>query len=146
MAATVTLSTTTLLATVSKTDTTVSLASTTGVTPGIRLYVDQELMGVLSLGLGTSVNVLRGLEGTATTAHLSGATVTIGRGDQFYLQDPTGVPPTPVLVSPWINVITGTYWTAQGDETGPNQAQWWQPTVTTRSIGPLGVRTVTTAP
>lgn len=144
--ATVTLSTTTLLTSVSKTDTDVSLTSTVGVSPGLRLYIDQELLGVLSLGLGTSVNVQRGLDGTATTSHLSGATVTIGRGDQFYLQDPTGVPPTPVLVTPWINLVTGVSWTAQGDETGPNAAQWWQPTVTTRSTGALGIRTVTTTP
>jgi hypothetical protein len=56
------------------------------------------------------------------------------------------MPPDPVLVSPWINVVTGTQWTAQGDEAGPGAGgRWWQPTVTSRDAGALGIRTVTSA-
>jgi len=141
-----TLSTTTLAALVGPLDSAVLLASVTDVLPGMRLYVDRELMGVLSLGLGTSVNVLRGVDGTATTAHSSSQAVTLGTADQFYQQDPVG-PPGDVPVSPWINVVNGTSWTAQGDETGANQqARWWAKTQAAHAVGALGVRTVTSAP
>lgn len=151
MAATVTLSTTTLTYAANDSDSAVILGSTSGITSGVRLYIDRELLTVISLGLatnlGTSVNVLRGVDGTGSSRHPSGSTVTIGRGDQFYASDPAGLPPDVVLVSPWINVITGTSWTAQGDETGPGlSGRFWQQTVTTPSIGSLGVRVTTTAP
>lgn len=142
MPALVTLTTTTLTTRVNAADSSVNLASTTGVLPGYRLYVDQELLGVLRLGLNTSVDVVRGVDGTAATAHASSQTVTIGQGDQFYLSDPVGPPPSEVLVTPWINVLTGAQWTAQGDETGPNvQARWWARTEHTHGTGALGVRT-----
>lgn len=143
----VTLSTTTLAARVDPGDLSVSLASTSGVLPGMGLYVDRELMEVLSLGLGTSVNVLRGVEGTATTAHASSQPVTIGKLSEFYQQDPVGAPPADVLITPWINTVNGTSWTVQGDETGPDQqARWWAKTQSTHAVGALGVRTVTAAP
>lgn len=142
----VTLSTTTLSASVGPLDQAVNLASTSGVLPGYRLYIDRELMRVLSIGVGTWVNVQRGVDGTATTSHASSATVTIGQADQFYSQDPTGPPPSEVPVTPWINVINGTQWTAQGDETGANlQARWWAKTETVHGVGALGVRTATSA-
>jgi len=146
MAATVTLATTTLIADVSPGDTAVQVLSTSGILPGLRLCIDSELMTVVSLGVATSVNVLRGRDGTAAQFHDTPGLVTIGRGDQFYEQDPVGTPPAIVLVSPWINVRTGTQWTAQGDELGSGAGRWWQATVTTHDIGPLGVRTLTVTP
>lgn len=141
----VTLTTTTLSVAVAVNDTAIQVASTSGITPGVRLYVDRELMSVVSLGIGTSVNVKRGVDGTATTAHASSITVTIGRADQFYTQDPIG-PPLIVEVTPWINVVSGVQWTAQGDATGPNAtAQWWAKMETTRAVGALGVRTAVSA-
>lgn len=147
MAALATLATTTLSTDVEPNDSAVILASLTGITPGLRLYVDMELMGVLSIGIGTTVNVLRGVDGTATTRHASSRTVTIGRADQFYDRDPIGPPPAQVLVSPWINVLTGAQWTAQGDETGADAAaRWWARSEHTRGVGPLGIVTDTVAP
>jgi len=141
MAALATLATTTLSAGVDPNDNAVQLASTSGVLPGMRLYVDQELMGVLSLGLGTSVNVLRGVDGTATTRHASSRTVTMGQASQFYDRDPIGPPPAQVLVSPWINVLTGAQWTAEGDETGSDASgRWWAKTEHTHGVGAFGVR------
>lgn len=146
MAATVTLATTTLTRAVSPSDSDVQLASLTGVVPGLRLYMDRELMTVLSLGIGTLVNVLRGKDGTITCGHSGGSTVTIGRGDQFYDFDPVGLPPNEVLVSPWINVRNGKWWTAEGDEVGPGlSARYWAETTATRSIGALGARLTTNA-
>jgi hypothetical protein len=80
MAATVTLSTTTLAAAVTVTDGQVKVVSTAGIVPGLRLYIDQELLTVVSLGIGTAVTVRRGVDGTATTAHASTATVRIRSG------------------------------------------------------------------
>jgi hypothetical protein len=147
VAATVTLSTTTLSAAVSASDGAFTLASTSGIVPGVRLFLDRELIAVVSLGLGTSVNVRRGQHGTAAQAHASGSTVTIGRADQFYESDPQGLPPDVVLVSPWINVLTGAQWTAQGDESGPGlKARYWQQTVVTPAIGDLGIRVTSSTP
>lgn len=144
MAALVTLSTTTLSADVDPNDQVVTLGSTSGVLPGMRLYVDQELMGVVTLGVGTSVTVARGLDGTATTRHASSRTVTIGQASQFYGSDPIGPPPAALLVSPWINVRSGAQWTAQGDESGPDAAaRWWARTEHTHAVGAFGVRTDT---
>jgi hypothetical protein len=147
MAATVTLSTTTLVNSVDPLDQAISVSSTSGLTPGVRLYIDRELMSVISLGISPWVNVRRGMDGTATSRHASSSTVTIGRADQFYQHDPVGLPPEEVLVSPWINVITGDRWTAEGDEAGPGVGgRWWQKTVVTHDTGALGVRTTTSTP
>lgn len=143
----ITLATTTLAASVDPLDQAVTLVSSSGVVPGMRLYVDRELMAVVSLGVGTVVNVLRGVGGTATAAHSSSALVTMGTPDQFYMQDPVGPPPADVLVSPWINVVNGIQWVSQGDDTGPGQsARWWAPLQVTHDVGPLGVRTAVSAP
>lgn len=142
----VTLATTTLAVKVDPLDQSVTLVSTSGVVPGVQLYVDRELMTVLALGVGTAVNVLRGQSATATTAHSSSALVTVGNPDQFYLQDPVGPPPPDVLVTPWINVVNGVQWVPQGDDTGPNQqARWWAPLEVTHGVGALGVRTAFSA-
>ena len=155
MAATVTLASTTLAAVVNESDTAVNVASTTGISKGIGLFVENELMSVVSVGLpsgnGTMVNVLRGRGATAQRRHSNGATVYIGRPDQFYSTDPVGTPGTVVQVSPYINTTNGTVWFPQGDEvpgssnTSP-QPRWWQLVTNTPGIGDLGVRTTTQTP
>lgn len=150
-AATVTLASTTLKTTCAASDTAVQLASTSGITvnnvTALRLWIDRELLTVVSLGLGTWVNVLRGSDGSVASAHGSSAVVYIGRADQFSCSDPVGTPPSPVLVTPWINVITGTMWLAEGDELGPSAgARFWQAVTQTPGVGPLGVRTTTQNP
>ena len=141
-----TLATTTVLTTIEPADTTITLASIANVSPGDGLYAGTELLRVRAYAGGTSVAVLRGQAGTVTQRHVSNQTVTIGRMDQFQVTDPLGPPPIPVLVSPWINVLTGQQWVAEGDETGPNgSAQWWAPTQTTHAVGALGVRTTVAA-
>jgi hypothetical protein len=145
MAALATLNTTTLATRVGPLDGAIQVASAAGLLPGTRLFHGRELMQVISLGVGNWVNVRRGVDGTVTGPHPSSATLTIGRADQFYSQDPVNPPPSEILVSPWINVLTGDEWTAQGDEAGPGlEARLWTKTVNTPSIGALGVRVVTT--
>jgi hypothetical protein len=147
MPATVTLSTTTLAANVGASDNQIKLASTAGVTPGTRLWVDRELMAVVSLGVDPWVNVSRGVDGTAGSPHNSAATVTIGQAYQFYSSDPVGRPNEAVPVSPYINVRNGTIWYAQGDAVpGDTATRWWQAVTTTYDTGPLGVRTTTMDP
>lgn len=143
MPATVTLSSTTLKTAAGAPDTQVQVSSTSGLIPGVRLFVDGELMSVVSLGGGTWVKVLRGVDGSAAAAHPSMAVVYIGRADQFYAVDPVGKPPASVLVSPYINVINGTVWMAQGD---PDGVRWWQNQTATFGTGPLGIQTVTYNP
>jgi len=153
MAATVTLASTTLKQAVAAADAAIVLVSTAGVVPGLRLYLADsvasrgELVTVVSLGLGTTVNVRRGGDGTATADHAAGSPVLIGRGDQFYATDPVGMPPVAVLVSPWVNVRTGTQWLAQGDEAGPGTGlRFWQAVTTTSVPGVLGGRVTTQTP
>src|SRR5688572_177597 len=106
MPATTTLSTTTLSSGVALSDNVVQLASTSGLVAGTRLYVDGELLEVISVGVG-GTKVRRGVDGTKGTAHVAGETVYIGQAHQFYSQDPKGRPPAEILVSPYINVVNG---------------------------------------
>lgn len=147
MPATVTLSTTTLTAPVSSTSGLISVASTAGMTPGMRLWVDRELMSVVSLDVDPWVRVLRGVDGSAASAHNSSSTVTIGRGDQFYSSDPVGQPPAAIPVSPYINVLTGDVFLAQGSaQPGGSNVRWWQKVTTTYGAGAFGAVTTTQSP
>lgn len=145
MPATVTLSTTTLTNDVDASATRIKVASTTGMLAGYRLYLDGELMQVVSLDVDPWVNVKRGVDNTVGSAHPSLATLYIGRADQFYSQDPAGRPNAAVLVSPYINVTNGTVWHAQGDASATAD-RWWEKQTATHGIGSLGVRTVTYSP
>jgi len=151
MPATVTLATTTLGQLVHFSDAMVKLASTSGVSKDTRLYVDRELMRVLSLGPDPWVFVQRGVDGTRTTAHSPGATVYVGRADQFYASDPQGEPPDAIPVDPYINVKTGDIWLAQGDALPvdgirPIATRLWVKQSTVLAAGALGAATVTSSP
>lgn len=96
---------TTLSAAVGVSDTLVPVAATTGATApnfttgsGITyLWVDQEMMLVLSLVGTTAVNVQRGIGGTQAQSHASGAVATFGLPTDFAGQDP----PQSALVPSW---------------------------------------------
>lgn len=143
MPATVTLSTTTLAESIDAFAKQIKVADASGILPGYRLWMDAELLSVVSLGIATSaytqVNVLRGVDGSAAAPHSSAATITIGRADQFYSSNPVGAPPSAIPVSPYINVVNGSVWYAQGDSEGGGN-RWWQQQQTTYSVGALGVR------
>lgn len=143
--ATVTLASTTLASPVDGTLSTISVASTANITPGQALFVDRELMRVVSIGVASginkNINVLRGRDGSVTSRHAAGQMVWIGRGDQFYDVDPKGSPPAVVPVLPYINVLTGDIWTVMGDDGPPQSAnRWWALQNTYQNVGPLGVR------
>lgn len=113
--------------------TTVSLASATGVQlaafgtqPVTFLYVDQELMGVISLvpGQTTIFNVLRAQGGTKAAYHQSGVMVLIGTvtpqfggfagSGGFQQSDPPlngACTAANTAYTPWINVVTAAQWT-----------------------------------
>jgi hypothetical protein len=140
MPATVTLATATLTFGVGPGDNEITLSSLSGVVPGYCLWIDRELMQVKELKSSTRVRVVRGESGTFASAHSSSATVTIGRCDQFYSVDPQGRPGETFPVSPYINVINGKVWMAQGDAiSGANR--WWQEVTQTYGTGPFGIRT-----
>lgn len=145
MPATVTLSTTTLSAAVGASDTRVRLASTSGLFAGTRLYVDGELMQVVGLDVDSWVNVKRGVDGTIGAAHPSSVTVYIGRADQFYDHDPVGRPDASILVSPYINAVSGKVWFAQGDASNTAN-RWWQLQTVSYETGALGIRSTTLEP
>lgn len=157
MPATVTLSTTTLSAPADAHQSIVNLTSTSGVTPGLRLYVDGEVMTVLTLLTSPMVKVIRGVDGTRGAAHPTSTTVYIAEAHQLYSKDPVGAPPDAILVSPWINVIDRRVWLAQGDTVASNlpigelpasnqTVRWWQLQTTDYGVGSLGVRTTTLDP
>jgi len=145
MPATYTLGTTTFAAPVGKFDTQVKVASTSGLTPGMRLFADRELMRVVSLGVSTLVNVQRGVDSTQAERHGTEVTVYSGSGEQFFDYDPVGQPRPDLLVSPHINIKTGDVWFAQGDGTVEGQ-RWWEKQTVTHSVGDLGVREVSLSP
>lgn len=82
----------------------------TGVAIGYGLWVDRELLTVIGAAVGAYVPVIRGQGGSTAAVHNYGATVYMGTLDKFYTTNPTGVPPTPPLVTPWINTATGQMW------------------------------------
>lgn len=62
----------------------IAVASATGFSAGNFVRIDDEIMEVAAdYSSGTTVNVLRGREGTATQAHASGAAVIVGTGAEF---------------------------------------------------------------
>lgn len=145
MPATVTLNSTTLSEAIGAADGSVKLASVSDVFPGYFLYVDGELMRVISVGIGTNVNVTRGVGGTGGVPHVSGLTVYIGQGHQFYHRDPVGRPNLAIPVSPYINLANGSVWFARGDATDSGN-RWWQEQTVTREVGALGVVTTSLDP
>lgn len=147
MPATVTLSTTTLADGVSASATAVKVASTSGLTPGVRLFADGELMSVVSLGIDPWVNVRRGVDGTPSRPHISGVTMYIGEAHYFFDYDPVGAPASAIAVSPHINIRNGTVWFAQGNpDPAAQAARWWQRQTTTYSTGAFGVQVQTPSP
>ena len=137
MPATVTLSSTTLKSGVNASQRSVRVESTSGLIPGLQLFVDGELMTVVSLGIDPEVNVLRGVGGTRAAEHDGGATVYIGRPDQFFVYDPAGRPPAVIPVSPHINVTNGAVWFASG---GPQAYRKWEKQEVAVQAGALGIR------
>jgi hypothetical protein len=151
MPATVTLASATLASPITATDRLIKVDTTAGMVSGTRLFIpgpDRELMTVVGLGPDPWVNVIRGVDGTCASPHVSGATLIVGRPDQFYSSDPVGRPEGSVLVSPYCNVLTGDLWYAQGDSSAAagEANRWWQKATTVYDVGPLGVRTVTQSP
>jgi hypothetical protein len=147
MPASTTLSTTTFTKPVGRSDSQVRVASTSGITAGMRLFVDRESMSVVSLGVSTLVNVRRGVDGTLARDHDTAVPVYIATGEQLFEYDPQGWPAEAIMVSPHINVRTGDVWFARGDVMPTGQEhRWWQKQTITRGIGALGIRTETGDP
>lgn len=146
---TVSLSTVTLARQIGPGDSLVQFSSATGLLPNLFVFLDGELIRIVSNtgitdGLGTWFKVLRGCQATRASRHSGNATGYIGRGDQFYNYDPEGAPSETPPVSPHINLNTGVLWVPQGDDTDVGQ-RWWAKYSNTHDVGPLGVRTNTLA-
>lgn len=91
----------------------VRLASVANVTATSFLWINTELMQVVSTPVtGQPLNVVRGVSGTMPGAHASAATVTIGPGDAFKSTEPPAGACTASaqVYSPWINVQSGDVW------------------------------------
>ena len=114
--------TTTTSAAMTDSANTISLTSATGVVataPRTKLWVNQELMEVLSLS-GTVATVRRGLQSSNVSAHDSGDKVTILNETPGVTQYTFGYDPDynasctrgtgQAIALPWINTLTGTVW------------------------------------
>lgn len=78
------LATTTLSSACAATDKFIVVASATSLTPGRLVLIDAEVMQVTQDYVsGTTVNVLRGRDGTVTVAHVTTANVTHGLSSDF---------------------------------------------------------------
>src|SRR5678815_1405370 len=145
MPATTTLATTTLTNSLGVTGNRLVVASMAGMVPGIRLFIEGELMAVV--GSNGVVDVKRGVDGTAAQPHSAGATVYIGRADQFYQGPPVGIPAAVIEVSPYIDTLSGAVWFAQGDASSPGSlSRFWQQQTATRTAAPMGFRSTTLDP
>ncbi len=120
---------TTFATAVSYNATTVNLTSATGVT-GLNqgafttmLYVDRELMGVISIS-GVAAVVQRGADGTKQSGHAITATVWLGPPNYFSLNsDPAGVCVAANEVAlPRFYEMSGNGWTCP--TAGPRSGQW----------------------
>lgn len=107
MAATYTLSSTTLPVAITADATHIKVASVANIVKGQWLVSQFEAMQVERVdGAETpypKVLVTRGVGGSFATAQPANTTVYIGTGDQFYQKDPIGAPAAPPLVLPYIN-------------------------------------------
>lgn len=104
-----TLTSTTISSAITATQQVITVASATNitVTPATAIYIDKELMYVLSVS-STRITVARGQNGTAAVGHASGSYVLAGRPDMFATSNPTGACTTAsVYVTPVVNVLTG---------------------------------------
>lgn len=150
MPATVTLSSTTLAEGCDMGQTRIKVTSTTGMVQGLRIYVGGpggELMKIQRLDVSPWVIVTRGVDGSKASPHSSGETIYIGRGDQFYNVPPVGRPDAAIAVSPYIDVVAGLIYFAQGDnQPSATAVRWWQVQTNTRTTQPLGVQTTTLDP
>ena len=99
---------------------------------GSYLFVDWEMILVQRCGTATSgactsttLNVMRGVNGTVAQSHLSGATVRYGVGTMFQVQDPPygSCALTAIQYLPWINTRTGTNWMC--DARGGSGFRWY---------------------
>ena len=105
-----TLRSTTLAAALSETDTTVSVASATGIAADMVAYVDREAMKVRSIS-GTNLTVTRGREGTQAVAHPNSAVIWVDKPEYFIERDLSGsCTSTDELVLPRVNVLNGNVW------------------------------------
>lgn len=133
MAATETLGTLNLAAKCSRSDPEVLVDSISGLTPGICLYCDGELMQVTGFGpvssVGAPVKVRRGVEGTPTHDHSAGMPMAYGRGDQFHDRNPpASTAPNEPRINPWINVMSGRTWVLDGNALGNDKHYWTEVT------------------
>lgn len=148
MANLVTLASVTLARPIGRDDSEVFLSSLSGLKPGQRLYVDRESMEFIR-DLGDRALVGRGRDGTGAATHANGSVVWVANPNELYEYDPQGLPPTELLVSPWINVRTGDVFFAQGDAVGAGAStiqRHWVKQITTWTPGALGIVTVTQDP
>jgi len=132
----VTTSQTTTTANYTTGQTTLRLTTTTGMASAVlggfntELFIDQELMGVITVVNSTTVTVQRGIQGTRESTHLSGALVWFGPPNYFSVQnyDPTGSCTAANNVNnPIPYVVTGNVWTCP--TAGPRASLWtlWYP-------------------
>lgn len=91
----------------------VQVASATGVTAGVYLFMDREAMQVTSIS-GTVAQVARGVAGTAARAHAASTIVYVGAPERFYKTEVVGTcTATAELYTPRIVLPTGNVYTCQ---------------------------------
>lgn len=121
-----TVTSTTLSTAVSSTSANViTVASTTGITAGVGLFVDREAMSVTSVNTTTrQVGVIRGVDGTLGSTHAASATVYVGPTSGITGQGPFWMSDPPIgsctaaneQYSLRINVQNGRIWSCTGGQ------------------------------
>ena len=113
------MTTTTLAANQSATDSIMTVTSATGFTVGNYVWVDSEQQLITAI-TGTAIRVRRGQNGTAARAHDNSDRIYTGASDHFHTNDPDyGQDCTrgaaQAAFMPWINVRSGFFWTCRAE-------------------------------
>jgi len=125
---------TTLSGAITATATTITLASGTGFTAGNFVYVDNEVMRIVSVS-GANITVQRGQLGTVARAHANAEPVITGAAGHFQTTDPDyGATCTrgsgQAVFLPRINVLNGLVWQCGGEAENGRSGLAWTATTT----------------
>lgn len=103
------LATTTLSATITAQDTVITVASATSIAVGRRILIDQETLQVATGWVsGTSIPVLRGLDGSKASAHFLTSAVTHGLPSDFDQPSPGTATLYPTIRAVQVTSVTTT--------------------------------------
>lgn len=139
IAAQTTINSTTLSGAITATQQTITLASSSNISVGDRLFIDWEMLTVLRCGTSSTVGsgctsatmtVQRGTgdgAGGRSAPHATSSTVWTGPGQRFQVSSPPlgSCVRSSIEFLPWIDVTTGNIWTCDQRVAAVSTSKWY---------------------